>query len=321
MHSSPLQVKPGWPFLAVLGLVAAVALTAWLRSPPAPPVATSPAVAATAFDAPQSTGNVVADRTTDARRLPVTAPTATQAPDERLAAHLRKVFQAVPGATYEITNLAMQYDSLSQAARRGDLVAARTLHLGLKTCPAYLPRDDRELGQLRAQIDSRERSNFRMPDEPPERGHARLSALLERCGMLQPGAYEPLYALIAQLAAAGDHEARLEFPFADQYIDGRAPDAAQRRAEHPRLALEYVQSELAAGNAQALRAMERIYRDGRLLPADPVLSYAYAYAATFGPGDHRVLLETLPGQAARLDAEQRARAERLAREIYQRCCH
>lgn len=256
-------------------------------------------------------------------RAPVAQLTnaATVAADPRIAANIQRIFQADPGKTYTVTNLAVQQESLLRAAQQGDLVAARTLRRALKVCPGYLPRDERELSQLRNQIDDGSRSNFRLPDETPQSGHARLTALVESCGLLPAGLYDQEYELVAQLAQAGDPDARIEFLFIDSRIDGRSPNAAAMREAHPRLALNYLESELAAGNPLALRAMARSYRDGTLHRRDPIMAYAYNYAATLAPGDHRVLSETLPGQAAGLSAEQLASTQRLAREIYQRCCN
>lgn len=244
----------------------------------------------------------------------------TEPRNSQLAADLERRFQAEPGRTYALNRLSDQQATLLAAARQGDVIATRTLSRGLAACPAYLPRDEAELGELRAQIDSGARSLFRLPSEPAEHGHARLNTFLDACGFLPAGLHDQEYALVAQLAQAGDHEARIDFAFLAYRIDGRAPNAAELRAAHPEIARQYLESELAAGNPLALRAMARSHDEGVLHRRDPVMAYAYAYAASLTPGDHRVLLETLPGRASRLSAEQRASAERLARDILRSCC-
>jgi len=66
-----------------------------------------------------------------------------------------------------------------------------------------------------------------------------------------------------------------------------------------RLALAWRESELAAGNLQAVRAM----------------AHAYAHAASRSPGKNRVL-ESSPRRASRV---QRGSAERLAHQILLQC--
>lgn len=255
------------------------------------------------------------------RVSPRSSTAAATAPDARITATLQRRMQAEPGLAYEVTNLAVQQESLLRAAQDGDLVAARTLHRALRTCPPFMPRNESELEQLRNQIDLGARSNFRRTGEPAEQGHSRLNAYMNTCGFLPSALQDQEYSLIAQLAEAGDSDARLEFPFLADRIDGRAPNASAVREAHPQLALHYLETELASGNALALRAMARSYQEGVLHRRDPVMAYAYLYAATLAPGDHRVLLETLPARAASLSADQLASAQRLAQEIYQRCCN
>jgi hypothetical protein len=185
---------------------------------------------------------------------------ATAAPDARITATLQRRMQAEPGLTYEVTNLAMQQEFLLRAAQNGDLVAARTLRRALRACPPYMPRDETELEQLRNQIDLGSRSNFLRPGEPQQQGHSRLNAYMNSCGFLPAALQDQEYSLIAQLAQAGDSDARLEFPFSADRIDGRAPNASALREAHPQLALQYLDSELAAGNPLALRAMARSYQ-------------------------------------------------------------
>jgi hypothetical protein len=246
--------------------------------------------------------------------------TTSTAGDPRLLAHLAKRLDGQPGLTYPVTNLALQYDSLLQAANQGDDVAARTLRRALKTCPPTLPRNETELAQIRAGIDAGTYSTFRRPSEPPIDGHNRLAAYLSRCGMVPAEAYELQFPLLARLAEAGDSDARLEYPFAREMISSRSPRAAEYRSEHARLALQYLESELIAGNPLALHAMARSYREGVLRPRDPVLAYTYVYAATLAPGDHRVLNEHMAGHAAGLTSDQIEEARRQASMIYTNCC-
>jgi hypothetical protein len=112
----------------------------------------------------------------------------------------------------------------------------------------------------------------------------------------------------------------LELPFMRDLINPRSPEAAAQLREHRALAIKYIEGELAAANPAALHAMARTYREGVLRAPDAILAYAYAYAATLAPGDHRVLNETLPGHAAGFSPDELALARLRGTQIYDQCC-
>jgi len=241
------------------------------------------------------------------------------APDSRVLRFMASQLDEIPNLTYEVSNLGAQFEYLAAAAAGGDIKAIRTLYRALKACPATLPRDPVELQRVQDSIDSGTRSEYLGPRESPETGHARLAALRSRCGFVSPLAYERMYDYLIVLADAGDSGARLDFPFRDEYIDWRSPDATRQRQEHASRSLNYLELELAAGNLDALAAISRTFRDGQIRPRDSILAYAYLYAATLGPGEHRVRMDTLQGMRSRMTPEQLEQATTQALQIFSTC--
>lgn len=187
---------------------------------------------------------------------------------------------------------------LTQQAEGGDAQAAFDLFRLLSTCAAYA--DVERLGEAkvvhRAEVDGCERL---MDASPPHAVDAlRMAAQL---GSVR--------AQVAFAAVAGQQFASVEAIARDVEAFGRY------RAE----SVQFLESAARQGSVEGMLALSDVYREGVLVPADPVRALAYREAA-YRSGLLNVDEGSEPGWVTALSQAQRQRADALATAILDRCC-
>jgi hypothetical protein len=247
-------------------------------------------------------------------------------------------FSERPGSVYRTSHLASEFPRLAGLADQGDLVAARTLLKHLQRCQ-LAPKNVQELQKYGRKL--------RDPNYPyasnPENA-ARMfedkRALLDHCGELSDEQRDSVAKWSGQLAAAGDSKARLEFPFIAQPRDWERNDFNEQQAAFVETARNYLNEEIALGNAEALGVMAHAYMppviSGQATPfeLDQTMAYRYFYAYALTPEGAptgRIIMPSgeqitdIPGgilarMESRLSAEQIAHEREAALRIVQQCC-
>jgi hypothetical protein len=262
-----------------------------------------------------------------------TAHTAAQQAATTPAVKRWDPFAGIPGETYAVGNLADDYARLTKLADGGDLLAARTLERTLVAC-SYAVRTQHELDALLAKIAD---PNYRYDAHGGgEQRRQHEVALFEHCRGIDNAHIADRGKWIAQLAAAGDLAARLEFAQTGQ-PDPMRTDYDELRADFLAKAHGYLDEEIAHGEIEALIQMGFGYlpRDpsngSPVFGADAMTAYAYYYAYGLAGGDREsfvvengkatdITTMTLANLESRLTSAQIEQARQRGAQIYAQCC-
>jgi hypothetical protein len=234
-----------------------------------------------------------------------------------------KSFTGRPGETYTVQNLAVEFASLSQKARSGDLIASRTLFEGIVKCdgaPHTLKRMQR-MQAITAADDARAAAEGRSSGSDPVASQTSIEELFRRCGGLDEDHVLARAEFGRQLADSGDEFARLQHQeWALQSVEG--PDYAGQISEVRTQSARYLDEELARGNSRALSWYASLHTSPRLGAVDPYQGYLYSYAYAQTPGlpAGHVTYFALAAAEAQLTPEQVARAQREGVALFNRCC-
>jgi hypothetical protein len=247
-------------------------------------------------------------------------------------------FSERPGSVYKTSHLASEFPRLAGLADQGDLVAARTLLEQLQYCQ-LAPKNAQELEKY-----GRKLGDPKYPYASNAENAARMlsdtRALFDHCGELTDEQRDSVAKWSGQLAAAGDSKARLEFPFIAQPRDWERNDFNEQRTAFVETARNYLNEEIALGNAEALGVMAHAYMppvmSGEMTPfeLDPAMAYRYFYAYALTPEGAptgRIMMPAgeqitdIPGgilarMESQLSAEQIAHEREAALRIVQQCC-
>lgn len=203
-------------------------------------------------------------------------------------------------------------ESLRDRASAGDAEAAFTIYLTLSRCKSAMNAD----------VGTRALDAYRKADALPS-AVAQLEADLDACqGVVNR---EDLFSerWLERAADAGLIEAQLMYAIDPSATIGSASDMIRdpesvRRYKHR--AAGYLSKAAGNGSVDALIRLANAYDHGILVPADPVLAYAY-YAASIKANPGVPLAEqALDAYLTRVPANRREDAESLSRSIYSRCC-
>ena len=237
-------------------------------------------------------------------------------------------FAEVPGETYAVARVADDYAGLAQRADDGDMVAARTLSRSLLACN-MAPKSADDL-RILAESARDGKHDYSWWPAGAEAYVEHQTQLYQRCGSLSDSQLGSRSRWIELLAAAGDSEARVQYPFTNQPNDPHRIDTGADKREFVRVAQGYLQSEIEAGNASALSAMALAYSRPVLVGQESPFGvdtsrayiYRYAYALT---EEGRLYASSLETSLARLekdlDPQEVSNLRRQAETIYQQCCH
>ncbi|MGB0133332.1 hypothetical protein [Dokdonella sp.] len=223
-----------------------------------------------------------------------TAPTSQsaldRAPPNQMAAPtapgVESYFLEDPGQSLRITNLSDQYSALAALAAQGDVVAARTLFRGLNICEQS-PLDAKELSNFETKGND-PNSLFYSGTASGKQSLERARTLYPHCKGLTASQITAKRMWVAQLAEAGDSEARLKF----QYYrpeDFDQIDYAERFNAFQEQARSYLNAEVSAGNPDGLLAMANGHMPAvsenqhMAFQADPFTAYTYYYAYGMTP--------------------------------------
>lgn len=238
--------------LVLAAAVLAAGIQAFLPQPPAPAADTQAIAAGLAATTPP---DLSAARATKTPATESTAPTTLQ--------RLKTQFAANPLQAARLASA--HFDLLLQAARQGDIEAARLLHAALSRCQDRPSAQD--YAQLRESVPERSEGL---------RNRAALDELMRDCagyGEQQLGRH---WEVLRHGAQAGDNELRVAYfqqdPGADRSL---AAQLAQHRREYRELAPAFLQAAMAEGYADAYLSMGEAYARGRGMSADPVRAAAY----------------------------------------------
>ncbi len=234
-----------------------------------------------------------------------------------------KSFTGKPGQTYTVQNVAVEFESLAQKARAGDLLAARTLFEGLANCETA-PLNFKRMQQMQAitaEGDARAAAEGRSSDSDPVASQTAIEERFRRCGGLGEDHFLARAEFGRQLADSGDEFARLQYPeWAMPKVED--PDYVAHVADVRTQTSRYLDEELARGNARALRSYAVMHSSPGLGAEDPyrryLYSYAYAQTPGLSPGD--VTYFALAAAESQLNPEQVARAQREGVALFNKCC-
>lgn len=226
---------------------------------------------------------------------------------------------------YAIRQLLSDFPRLAALAQSGDLVAAKVLWRALERC-SQGPRNQAELdAKLRTILSDR----YTVP-EFVSGGRSEMAENVKRhfsrCGELLPDQINSKRKWVAQLAEAGDMEARIEFPFAAQPGDIELSDFAERRNAFVEKAKEYLNAEIASGNASALSAMAHAYMPpiiaGQTTPftVDDEQAYKYYFAYALSENAPAGVVTIIARLENSLTPQQIQHAREDGRRIFDECC-
>lgn len=245
-------MSPRARLLVLTAAVLAAGIFAVLNQPVTPSQQTpATAVDTTATAAPAA----VASTTTTTNPAATATPTTLQ----RLIAQ----FAANPLQAARLGSA--HFDLLLQAARQGDIEAARLLHAALSRC------QDRPSAQDYAQL------RQSVPEHGASlRNRAALDELMRDCSGLGEQQLGRHWEVLRHGAQAGDNELRVAYfqqdPAADRSL---AAQLQQRRREYRELAPRFLQAAMAEGYADAYLSMGDAYTRGHGVSPDPVRAAAY----------------------------------------------
>jgi hypothetical protein len=230
-------------------------------------------------------------------------------------------------SVYKIKNLASEFSKLASAADKGDLIASRTLYRTLQDC-RVAPKNAKSLEDLRKNIQDKKSYYESLPGGAEEYLLSQ-TAQYNRCGEPSADQSKSLARWAAQLADAGDSEARIEFAMIAQPMDFHDADYDEQRSKFVDKAKNYINEEIDSGNAGALLAMALGYMppivDGNSTPfqVNPFLAYEYYYAYAMSseasPYSQSVtnILAKLEGQ---LSPQQVEEGRSAGASIFSHCC-
>jgi hypothetical protein len=236
-------------------------------------------------------------------------------------------FEEIPGKTYKVDNLAMEYRKFASSAGNGDLVAARTLYKSLQVCESA-PKDEAALSDLSAKTKD-PNSIFSQLPGGTDRYLSYQRSLLNHCGVLSNEQRDFLTKWTSQLAEAGDSDARIKFARIAQPKDFEKIDFQEKRSAFIERAKRYLDDEIDSGDATALSAMAQAYMrpiiNGNTTPfeVDPAMAYQYyyAYGMTSEAAPYaQSITNILARLESQLSAEQINEARDKGLEIYNSCC-
>ncbi len=234
-----------------------------------------------------------------------------------------KSFTGRPGETYTVQNLAAEFASLSQQAKAGDLVAARTLFEGLDNCataPHTLKRMQKMM-DITAASDAKALAQGRSTGSDPVASQALIQERFRRCGGLGEEHLLARREFGQLLADAGDEFARLQYQYWAMPTP-EAPEYPARLADVRAQTTRYLDEELARGNSRALRSYASMHTTNLLGVEDAYrrYMYGYAYAQTPGLRSGDIVYFSLAAAESQMTPEQVARAQREGIALFNDCC-
>jgi hypothetical protein len=233
-------------------------------------------------------------------------------------------FQAEPGKTLTITNLAVEFSALAARAGNGDIIAARTLFRGLTTCQGA-PLSDRALKRFEDKVENPDYLFY--GTEEGRQNLERARSQYRHCNGLTRDQINSKPRWSAQLAEAGDSQARLEYMYLNAPTDIDMKGYPERVEAFRNRAMGYLNAEIESGNPQGLLAMANshmpsvVQGQSSAFAPDPAVAYAnyYAYGLTSNPQiDVAGLLARLETE---LTPEQIQQARSSGTAIFEHCCH
>jgi hypothetical protein len=213
---------------------------------------------------------------------------------------------------------------LAARARDGDIIAARTLFRGLTTCHGA-PLSDRALKRFEEKV---ENPDYRFyGTEQGRQNLERARSRYRHCNGLSRDQINSKPRWSAQLAEAGDSQARFEYMYLNAPMDVDMKGYPERVEAFRNRALGYLNAEIESGNPHGLLAMANSHLpsvvQGQPSPfeLDPAMAYAnyYAYGLTSNPEiDVARILVRLETE---LTPEQIQEARISGTAIFEHCCH
>lgn len=224
-------------------------------------------------------------------------------------------FAGIPGERLPVRNIAREFDSLAARARAGDLVAARTLFMGLWNCQ-MAPGTPEEFANFLRNIEA-------PSSELVARAEAMLREQYRHCGGLTQVHRDTYAEWGTTLAEHGDAWAQLGYGDFVR-LDPKQPALLRRVAAAREQARAYLERQLALGNALALGKLQHYYINEHLIEADYYQSYRYGWAFVMSQ-HHRfharsVTILALVQAESRLTATEVDRAKREATALVAQCC-
>lgn len=217
---------------------------------------------------------------------------------------LQNQMQAPSGNAIEVVA------GLRSRAEAGDARAAYAIYLKLLSCETALNQD----------INDEEIKKYEMVNASEGLLEGRMTAL-EECKGIE-GQLVERGKWLEQAAAAGLLEAQLLYAIDPKPIIGDAADMIrdpQKVQQYKTKAVGYLNQLASQGNIDAMTNLAGAYNSGILVRRDAVQSYAYYRAVELAaPGT--VPSNLLASQRSQVATNEVSRAERLADQIYQRCC-
>ena len=212
---------------------------------------------------------------------------------------------------------------LERRAAAGDASAARRLGLVLATCNHYTPISNEMLENMVVDVAAhgvtvRDNGRTLAPEELVDRAKLNLAQKSRDCkgvsGLNEGDALQRSFEWIERGAQLGDADAQALYgALAFSSLDSRTALAeAERIRDRKNLAIGYLQSSLAQGDALGLLQLSAHYSAGDLYPAsaETAFAYLYAYSLTSRSSDlvPELLAQMLATSAATLDEETQERA-------------
>ena len=292
--------------LVALAACAVLAYVYWPRATPAPAAdATRSGVQAPSAAAAAGDG-----AGTHAARTPGANTGATRLPTVPVLAHPTQAMHELPPFRLPAGPLASVLPDLKAAAEHGDANAAFTAYALLRDCMQQETMAAARESVIRTQP----------PDSPVVKGlNEDMAVTATRCaGVATPTMADQL-PLLEKAAAGGNPYAQAAYANDALAMMRADPDWMLRNPEEvsriEAAGLDYLQQSANNGDRAAMRNLGVAYFAGVLAQPDPVLAYAYLYAATnFGAlGDSETLMQQIAGK---LSPEELARAQTLAQQLH-----
>jgi hypothetical protein len=301
--------------LLVFVLLSAGVLTAWtlwsVREPPrrdngtTPPVASDSGARTAAQPNPDATGSQSVDVHASASELPISDDEAVQ--------------RRIPRALNErLDNFVRDFARLQAEAEAGSIEAMKSLYKGLHPC-RHQPTSQVEIDEIIAM----DEGEGEIDPRRVQASRAFMERVASRCRSLGPDIEAQQYKWLRAAAGLGDRDARLDYVRLGSPSGPIRPGYAERRLEYRRLAEEYLQQEIAAGNAEALLVASDSYGSARLRRPNPMEQYAYLYAYSLADADAVLMpyvYRSLAEMRAQMNESVLSQASALGEQIYSNCC-
>jgi hypothetical protein len=296
-------------FIGVLLVAGVVAAVAW-RSLPMPRTTTaqpSGEISGTTEAERAATQPNEAKARATINSQPSNAPTSTEAPTST------RIPRSLDSG---LDQFVRDFADLQARAKAGDLDAMKALYRGLQTCrgqPISQVEIDERIALMAGQAGS----------DPArvQNSRAFMQRMADRCGRLGSDLETQQYVWLRAAAEKGEAQARLDYVALGKPSGPIRAGYAQRELEYQKRAEQYLQEEIAAGNAQALLTAAHSYGPERLRAPNPTEEYAYLYAYTLAvEAAAPTYFESLRVMRERMSTDAIAQANALGEEIYTRCC-